>query len=386
MGMRWWVSGPARLRSTRRAASALVVCALVAGGLGGCVNTDKVAAAFDRAQIALAQNSTLWRGELDTLIAELKTLESDLVDDVDALLKESIAAARSSVLCVIDFIGFRVREQLAVLKAKYLGQPVPLVVPVVCQVEPDALDVAKVAREPIIRFSGYNLEHPFNPVVAILAAGSAPEPIPLSISGVTTYEATLNLGTTQLQPDTKIQLIWDGRPISTLDVYRVGAPACRTEPKVLPQISPFELVPMEVSGGDRDFFGNGPRMVGDVRLIDSDTFVAAQVTMTASEWDRGSNMPAGDKTVATGTRQVEIGRPDPGFVVSNILSATTDSFDYTDWPDGPDVAAGSGLVARYEFVGDVSGAEAGTVTKVSVQLGLVTIEQTQVEGCTPTPG
>jgi hypothetical protein len=90
--------------------------------------------ALNDAISALQSQSADWQQVLkDTQSKLTKDAQSTLRTEISDLISRTVAQGGVELRCDADFIRERIREELVRLKAKYLGQPQPVVDPAFCQ-------------------------------------------------------------------------------------------------------------------------------------------------------------------------------------------------------------------------------------------------------------
>ena len=165
--------------------------------------------------------------------------------------------------------------------------------------------------------------------------------------------------------------------ISETTNYNVKECSARpvAETKVVPitssQISNF--VPPHTRG-DREFAGHGPKVYVSTQLINQGTYLEANVYMKAEE-------TKSDWTTASGSKKYRIYNVESGWRIKRIITDTFSSASYTDNDHGVDtLSLGSAdLVNQFLVVGDTSGNDAGTDTRVSVNFNTITVELEKIQ-------
>ncbi len=365
----------------------LAVVIFTAGcGLGG-LQTElenirtQTANSLDDAIDALQTQSSAWQSILQELQGKLThELQSTVRNEVANLVSRSIAQAGVEFRCNADFIGARVRQQLVRIKARFLGQTVPPPEPAICQVVPIAVDRSLVpTRLTQIEFYGYDFNEATNLGVFLQRTAGGRLNVTDKLDRPTHYAMTLKFGATGVQLDDasgRFVLEWEGREISTIAVIQPPTPVCVSR---LVRVPPGRVTFMPPhTRGDRDFNGHGPKVNVTVTLLVTPQAISGRVYMKAKETKR-------DWTTAEGTKDFLLFTPDPGWRIDRAAGDDASSHEFTDGDHADDsFDLGSGdLVKRMVFVGDTSGSEAGTRTKMDVTFNDLRVELTQTTNCVP---
>lgn len=351
--------------------------------LKGCIGLDtpvqKAVNILDDAIDQLQNVSSDWQ----SVLAEA---QDKLTEDAQSTIRSEIAnvAARSMAQtgvefrCDADFIKERVRQALIRIRAKILNQEVPLVEPGLCQVVPLAVDKVLVpSRINKIEFYGYDFAQGDGLKVFHEYVGGR-QNVTNMIDRPTHYAMTLKFGATGVQlteRSTRIVLEQSGRVISTIAVIQPETPVCRS--KVVP-FTPHSITfwPPHTGRGDKDFHGNGPKVMASVSLIAEPHILKARVYMHARETKR-------DYTEALGEKEFDLYPAERGWRIDRVVGPLISTYNYTDSNHDPDFfnLGSGGPARRFTFVGDTKGDEAGTRTKVDIDFNKLQIEMTEIANC-----
>jgi hypothetical protein len=339
-------------------------------------STDKAVSIMDGAIASLADESADWQIVVQDAINQLTDeAHTFLRNDLNNLLQRAPANVGTEFKCSVDFLRKRVRQELIYIKAKFLGLEVPDKEPSLCTVVPLAVDASFVPDDlRLVEFYGYDFDTV--PVEVLLRSGGQDQDVSRFLDRPTPYHLTLNLGANGVQLSSTSErfiLRWKGETISTIGILQPGVPICGTK-HVDFRPDSLSFVPSHTRG-DREYAGNGPDVTVAVALSHTQTGVSAEVSMTAAE-------VGGDHTTASGSETFSLNYvPEPGWVISQILSTTESQFDYRDDDTNDDVYPGSGPVASYTFIGDTKGDDVGE-TGVKIEfVPNVTVELTENTNC-----
>ena len=317
----------------------------------------------------------------------LQDLQQKLVGDAQATLRNEVAtlASRSiaqtgvELRCNADFIRGRVIQGLRSIKAKLLNSQVPPLEPAICQVVPVAVDRAAVpANIKQLEFYGYDFDHSTSLAVTLeRTAGGDLDVTPL-LTRPTHYAMTLPFGAGGVQLDNqskRFRLDWNGATISTIAVVQPATPVCQSK-TVHADPGAVTLEPPHQGSGDRDFSGNGPKVITTVTLNQYANKITGTVYMRARE-------TKDDWTRAEGSKTVDLYNVDPGWRIESLGGTHSTSHTYTDSDhedDSYDLGSG-GPVKRVVYVGDEDGDDAGRGTQVIVTFNRLTMVLVQDTDC-----
>lgn len=338
--------------------------------------------ALDDAIYRLENQSSNWQAVLQDTMSKLTSdIQTTVRNELANVASRSVAQAGVEFRCNADFIGKRVRDELIRIKAEYLQQPVPQVEPALCQVVPPAIDRESVpGHVKQLEFYGYNFNDASNLQVFLEHLGGRRSDVTGSLDRPTHYVMTIKFGASGVQLDStseRFVLVWGGREISTIGVIQPPTPVC--EEKII-SIQPGSItyMPPHVFG-DKDFDGNGPRVIADVRLSVGPRDIVARIYMDAKE-------TKSDWTEARGTTVNTIYTADPDWRIDQVLGPLVSHHEYIDNDDHVSDSfdlGGGGLVRRFVYVGDTGDDEAGTRTKVDVTFNQIRIRVVKATHCVP---
>lgn len=192
---------------------------------------DKVQQALDDAIAQLTQTSTSWQSTLLTLEDKLRADGSDLVAQVDELLKTSIQAAGVEGRCSTDFVGQRAHDALVNIKNALLKKPLLAASPHVCATDPFGdLQLKQVSNGQVhqLVLDGYDMVLASGLGLAVQNADGQTTPIdPRFIANPSPYEIVLNLASNGYQipgGTQKIIFTFNSVPIGDMNVEAIPPP------------------------------------------------------------------------------------------------------------------------------------------------------------------
>jgi hypothetical protein len=333
---------------------------------GACIPdpTATIQKWLDDAIGQLSIQSSEWQNIMNQLIGQLDTLDDVLSQtirgDVQNLVNRGVAAAGTEVLCILDIIGDRQRNALIRIKNNFLGtnDPVPELLPYVCQVVPNYVDLGDLQT---IDYFGYDLD--MDCLELTVLSSGVQRDVTQFVNQVTHYNINVfpsNLELTNL--DTGLRLSCGSEQLSTIGIQEEPPSEETIDPGTITYMPPH-------TRGDREFDGHGPDVwsFANIIRITSNTQLRINIYMKAEE-------TRSDWTTAEGTFNRTVYTAPSGKDVKQILTVPTiDNFFYTDDDHGADTffRGSTGLVNQYVFVGDTGGDDAGVDTKVDVTFNLV---------------
>lgn len=340
--------------------------------------TSSTVNVLDDAINALNQQSSSWQSVLQDTMGKLTSdAQSTVRNEVSNLLSRGIGQAGTEVRCNADFIGNRVRDGLIRIKEKLLGHSVPPVQPVFCQIVPLAVDRSLVPqRLNKLEFYGYNFDTTGVIKVSLQNTNGTVD-VTNKLDKPTHYAMTLKFGGTGVQlTDKSERFIVDmnGVPFSTIGIIQPQTPVCKTKVQTV-NAGKVTFVPPHTRG-DTEFDGHGPNVQSRISLHKNNSSLTASVYMKAVETKK-------DWTTAEGSKTFPLFTVDPGWRVENIIGPTLTTHSYTDSNHTNDVfnLGTGGPVNRLVYVGDTSGKEAGTRTRVDVSFNPIRLELVESGNC-----
>lgn len=354
---------------------------LVFLSMSGCIDLDspvkRAVAALDEAIFSLDNANADWQKILeDTRDKLTDETQSTIRNEVSNTLNRAVAATGVEFRCDTDFVRTRVRQDLMRIRARLLGETPPVVIPALCQVVPSQIDLSlEPNRRSSIGYFGYDFDTETRPGVFLQSKDGTMTDVSSHLSITHHYQMTLNTGGNGVPlslNDKQLIIKWANLTLSEVPI--IGQ-KCVEKLDRTARTEAFFLPPLK--RGDTEFSGNGPVVNVWVNAVNHRKHVTAYIYMKAEEtkedWTTAEGF-SGDTVLYTAPYGYEI----------TSVNAQPDSFSYTDTNNDPDVfARGSGLVGRYEFVGDTDGNEAGTKTSVRVFFNPVEVVLKQVSDCVP---
>lgn len=371
---------PSQLLISVLAASASLFLASCAGVINPITSEVQSAEALVRDAIGkLETQSVSWQSTLNDLTSKLTDdTQSTLRNEVQNLLNGGIAAAGSEFRCDTDFVGNRIKEGLERILAGLEGRQPQARTPILCQVVPGNIDMALASeRRNLVVISGYNFGNQSGLKLFTVTAGRKTD-VTYALNRLTDYEIRLNLGANGivLLPTTDYILVdYNGNELTRIPVIQVAVPDCQTGEYTFAPTFPLQVKPGLV-GGDKEFFGHGPRCTLHIELYLRGQEVRARFQMTADETHGGD-------TRAEGTTDLCVQTIAGDMKPLEILTATSTDHIYTDtdWEvDIENVASGE-VVSRFECLGDGDGEDVDRITSALAFLNPIRIKYKQTVNC-----
>ena len=344
---------------------------------GTCnIDTADIVRAVENAIESLNQNSAEWQSIMNSLIADLQGLDSDLASlirvEVQNLLDRGVAVVGAEFRCNVDFIGNRMRNALLRIKHDHFGADVvvPPLKPFVCAVVPATVDrILMPDRLNVLEFYGYDFDLD-NVSLYVQEGNGTRENVSEYLDKLTHYHMTVDLSTHGVEltaQHDKFVLIHDFEEIAIVKIIQGSTEIENFYPGMRTFVPPH-------TRGDTEFGGNGPEVFCRVEL----SIIGLENNMIQSQIEMSAVETKSDWTTAEGTDTHIIYTAPSGKKIKEISGITYDQFEYLDSNITPDwfPRGSGGPVKQYEFVGDSGGVDAGTDTRVTVEYNTLTIELT----------
>ena len=330
----------------------------------------------------LQNQSTDWKPVLKDLETKIdKRVQDVLTYNIPYITNLASQRALSSVLCVKESVKDEVLYYLQVVRAELVtGILPPLPQTKICATSQVTLDLnsPRNIRNQIV-YTGYYI-HTKDSIKAFLVNDLVRLEIPKNKIGYPDI-STITLSLTDysdavLTNYTHLQLMYNKDVISSIGIdKKLPDPPvieiARTWQREIIWIPPH-------TNGNMDFNGNGPRMVSHVYLKNDGTRVFAQIYLYAQE-------TKSDWTTAAGTSQwVEIYTVKDGYRINRLKEATdylnilrNNNVDYVDSSTEDYIV--ETVVGRAIVVGDTEGDEAGTRTKINLNIKSFDVEIQKIQ-------
>ncbi len=330
----------------------------------------------------LQNQSTDWKPVLKDLETKIdKRVQDALTYNIPYITNLASQRALSSVLCVKESVKDEVLYYLQVVRAELVtGILPPLPHTKICATSQVTLDLnsPRNIRNQIV-YTGYYI-HTKDSIKAFLVNDTGRIEILKNRIGYPDI-STITLSLTDysdaiLTNYTHLQLTFNKDVISS-----IGIDKKLPDPPVIETATTWQRdiiwIPPHTNG-DKDFNNNGPRMVSHVYLKHDGTKVFAQIYLYAQE-------TKSDWTTAAGTSQwVEIYSVKDGYRINRIKEATdylnilrNNNVDYVD--NSIDDYVVETVVGRAIVVGDTAGDEAGSKTKINLNIKPFNIEIQKIQ-------
>jgi hypothetical protein len=351
---------------------------LIVMSISGCIDdsAEKAVKVLDEGIFKLDNANADWQRILEETRDKLTdSTQSTIRNEVSNALARGVAATGVEFRCDTDFVRTRVRQDLIRIRAGLLGETPPAAIPALCQVVPSQVDLSlKPDGRNVIVFSGYDFDTVTRPSLFLKNKNGALANVSSFLSITHHYQMTLNTGGNGVPlslDDTALILKWANLTLSEVPII---GPKCEVE-TVQTERTQFKFIPPHI-GGNAEFGGQGPDVTIKVEPVNHIKYITASIYMKAFESNNGD-------TKAEGSTEVVLYRAPPGYNINDI-NAKADYFSYKDFNIDPDIFyRGSGLVQKYEIMGDTPGADAGDDTGVTVYFNPFDVVRSKEGNCIP---
>ncbi len=331
---------------------------------------------------ALQNESSDWRSVLKDMQNKIDARVQDVLTyNIPYITNLASQRALSTVLCVRESVKDEVVYFLQVMRAELItGKLPPLPQTKICGTSVSTIDLngPRNTRNQIV-YTGYSI-HTKDSIRAVLINGKTQVEIPKSklgfpdISNITL--SLVDYPDTVLTNYTHLQLMYNKDVISSIGIDKKLAEPPTIEVATTQQREIVWIPPH--TNGNKDFNGDGPRMLSHVYLKHDGSRVYAQVYLYAQE-------TKSDWTTATGTSHwVEIFSVKSGYRINKIKDPTdylnilrNNNIDYID--SSVEDYIMETVVGRAILVGDTEGDEAGTRTKIILNLKSFNVEIQKIQ-------
>jgi hypothetical protein len=189
---------------------------------------NPAASQIENAITKLSEQSADWQGTLRELEDKLKRDgESAIANEVTQLAQKGIATGGTELRCNTDFIRMRMSQDLQRIVARLTGKPIPPLIPALCQVVPDHVDMGHRPNQ--ITYYGYDLNPNIN---IVLKHDGGEESLNQFKAHPTHYLMALDLTASSLcgKSNRKIVLRNGSEDINSVNVIRKVCPTAEPRP------------------------------------------------------------------------------------------------------------------------------------------------------------
>jgi hypothetical protein len=379
-----------RSRLLRVIGMSSLLIALVLGG-SGCKFLNSILGKIDffqrefsnvedilnRAIVDVDANSANWQLIIQKAIDDLPQAEAVVRQDLQNLMQRGIATAGLEVRCDIAYLGDMLAQGLQGILAKFKHQPVPPLKAVVCDASPAAVDMnLPPNNRNNIEVYGYNLDQAWIKLLHVRATSTTDVSAQFSVTSP--FKRVINLGSTgvALQSDSlKLRMDLGAGAMRDIPVIQAWPSICTTRDFNTNSAS-LQVVPTHVGPGDNEFAGHGPCTRADARIYVAANGTELHGALSVDIWECPDDMSKiqSDYTEAMGSTDRVLFTTNHDERIIEVRGPTSARLEYIDTTTSPDSKADSGLVVRWNMIGDTDGDDVGrssvTATFNSVHLVL----------------
>ena len=356
-------------------------CNDLGDNLGGAVEEfrlfrEESIFAIDEAIVSVENGVMNGTDALKTLGRQLdQSIQDVLVYNVPFILDKLTGEATSAIFCSSDFAASRALYYMRTMKAELLTgelpEPPP---PTICQSSINNLNLNSPDDiRSILTIYGYDFLKKDSFEVFLASNGGKTYPLSNSIRFQTDYEFTINLSTlddTFIDDWDYLSIQYNQKEIFAISIVKERTEEALTETKYV-SIPKFGFLPPHTNG-DREFDGNGPKIVVHARLRHNRKQAYIELYMLAeelrSDWTRAEGW----------SNPLYYYTAPEGWHIKKIEGVTDfqDLVNYTDTDELVDIFYTS--LGQAEVTGDYVGEDAGIHTQVNFNFSYqvpVVIEQ-----------
>lgn len=358
----------------------------------GCIPKDPVARAvdvFDRAERDLADEPEKWRLIIGQVAKDLPDeVQSTLRNEVDDLVRRSIAETGVEFKCASDFYANRAIQGLQRLEAVLKKEPVPTIEPSLCKVIKPSLDLnLSLDDRKTIEVYGYDMDHADQNGQLVRVSLVSEEtgnsyPLPERYIGRTThYQFVLNVGDSEVvrliaqNKINKIRFLWESMNFP----YEVLVIQKQRQTNTVP-VSMGSLSHMPVqTGQDADFEVEDDKPLR-FRVRAESRWIGNAIQVRVYMYGRETN---GGTEVDSWSEWKNAYTVENGWVIVSYApkaaSEVSGQHGVKDKEKWTETLPAGELVQRFEIYGDRKGDEAGTYTRVEAFFNVIQVTIMKVD-------
>mgnify|MGYP001055918708 CR=1 FL=1 len=310
----------------------------------------------------IEDESESWQSVLENMQDQLtEDVQSTVRNEVMNLMQTGIAMTGAELRCNADFLKNRAIKGLKAIRDRFLGNEVPIVEPIICQVIPTVINLNENPEDRnLIEFWGYDMEER-SLITAFLENNEGTRyDISIYVQVQTDYHFTINLANYNavfLNTFSFVSILFEDKEISAIPIQPIEV--------FVPDIQDVSGQPLEISympphtNGDREFDGHGPNVTVVANIGYDAVGVYLRVYMKAIE-------TKSDWTTAEGTSPKNYFYTPPfGYHIKQVNGQKDWVVMYTDNDHSDDIHTTS--LGQFIIVGDTGGDDAGVDTQVTIR-------------------
>ncbi|MCB0665060.1 MAG: hypothetical protein KDC80_04525, partial [Saprospiraceae bacterium] len=214
---------------------------------------------ISEAQIDIIANVENWERILNDLKNDIPDLEKEVKQDIDELIQRSVSHVGIEVKCEISYMGDMIFQGLEQIKASFLGQVPTAVKGMICDISPDAIDMALAPNDRNkVTITGYNLDKTGFKMYHISHDGTKTD-VTSNLTVTSPFKLIANLGSSGIvigKNSKKLQVVVDNGLARVMQIIGIFNGICEEEDRSLD--SKRITIKPELVRGDREFKGHGP--------------------------------------------------------------------------------------------------------------------------------
>jgi hypothetical protein len=375
--------------------AALLLCALT---FAGCKIWDKIAGIIETVQTEvhgvegviddaiekIGANSEDWQSILEEALDDLPDAERQVKADMELLIQRGVSHIGLELRCDISYLGDMLTNGLRKIKADFLGQPAPQILPFVCSFSPPAIDMnlAPNSRNTVYVY-GYNFD--LDPMKLYhRKTGGVRENVSQHFNYSTPFQKVINLGATGivLGAQSEALEVEFGGMVLTIPVIQAYPDLCKDPWEKTVAVSPKKVIPQKIGEGDNEFSGHGPCIVARAVLgISPDRRqLTATYLVWAYECPDDMDYRRSDYTECRINENRVLFTAAEGEQIREILGPTSARLEYIDRSTAEDRINDTGLVHTWTVMGDTNGDDIGD-TYVIIDLNPVRLLMEETGDC-----
>lgn len=319
-------------------------------------------------------NSRDWQRIIQKAIDSVPAAEAQVRQDLQNLMQRGIATAGLEIRCDISYLGDMLKDGLQAILAKVKKEPLPPVNAVICDASPSAIDMNLSPNgRNNIEVYGYNLDQTWLKLFHVAQNGQSDETG--HFNTISPFKRVIDLGASgiALGPQSlKLRMDLGNGGYREVPVIQKWPEVCETR-DFDTSSSSLQVYPTKTGSGDNEFYGHGPCVRANARVYLDRTKTQLWGHLDVDMWECPDDMTLmrSDFTEGIGYVNQVLFTADHDEEIFEIRGQTTSRLEYIDQTTTPDTKVDSGLVVRWNSVGDTDSGEDITQSYVTAVFGSV---------------
>ena len=322
-------------------------------------NTEDI---LNRAVADIDANSQNWQRIMQQAIDQVNPSERQIRQDLEDLMQRGIHTVGLEARCDLSYLADMLVGGLQRIQAKVLHKDPPPLKVVVCDASPSFVDMNLGPNQRNnIEIYGYNLDMSWLKLYHVMESSQKNESA--KFSSISPFKRVINLGSNGivLAPNSvKLRMDLGGGENRDIPVIQKWPEVCTTRTWDTNSAS-IQVIPRHVGRGDKEFNGHGPCIRATAQVFSAENGTQLYGSVDVDMWECPDNMTLirKDYTEGIGREERVIFTPDQDEEIVEILSPMAVLLEFVGEGINPQSKTDSGLVSRWNIVGDTEGNDVG---------------------------